>query len=80
MNCVENLPIYTAIVVVLVATGVTSRLLDGLAITILVARICQSTIHVAVEQTNTVAAVRFGFFFIQAISMIAMGFIVALSA
>ena len=39
-NCLENLPIYTAIAVVLVATRITSPILDGLAITILVARVC----------------------------------------
>ena len=80
MNCVENLPIYTAIVVALLATGVTSTLLDGLAITILVARILQSSIHVTFEQTNAIAALRFFFFSVQAACMIAMGVIVATSA
>lgn len=80
LNCVENLPVYTAIVVALLATRVTSPILDGLAITILVARICQSSIHLMVEQTNTVAGIRFAFFFVQAICMIAMGILVAISA
>jgi uncharacterized MAPEG superfamily protein len=79
-NCLENLPIYTAIVVVLLATGITGPILDALAIAILAARICQSSIHVALEQTNAVVAVRFTFFFVQALCMIAMGAIVALSA
>jgi uncharacterized MAPEG superfamily protein len=73
MNCLENLPIYTAIVVALLAARVTSPILDGLAITILVARICQSSIHLLLEQTNMVAGIRFAFYFLQAISMIAMG-------
>jgi uncharacterized MAPEG superfamily protein len=80
LNCVENLPVYTAIVVALLAARVTSPILDGLAITILVARICQSSIHLLVEQTNTVAGIRFAFFFVQAICMIAMGILVAISA
>jgi hypothetical protein len=81
MNCVENLPIYTAIVVGLLAAGVTSPLLDGLSITILVARICQSAIHLLLEQTNVVAAVRFFFFyFVQVVSMIAMVGVLAVSA
>src|SRR5262245_43371309 len=42
LNCIENLPVYTAIVVALLAAHVTSPILDGLAITIFVARICQS--------------------------------------
>jgi uncharacterized MAPEG superfamily protein len=80
MNCVENLPIYTAIVVAMLATSVTSPILDGLAITILVSMICQSSIHLLVEQTNIVAGVRFAFFFGQAICMIAMGILIAISA
>ena len=80
LNCVENLPVYTAIVVALLATRVTSSILDGLAVTILVARICQSSIHLLVEQTNMVAGIRFVFFFVQAICMIAMGILVAISA
>ena len=80
MNCVENLPVYTAIVVALLATRVSSPILDGLAITILVARICQSAVHLLLEQTNTTAGIRFAFFFVQAISMIAMVILVAISA
>ena len=80
INCLENLPIYTAIVVALLAVRVTSPILDGLAITILVARICQSSIHLLLEQTNMVAGIRFTFYFVQAISIIAMGILVAISA
>jgi uncharacterized MAPEG superfamily protein len=80
LNCVENLPVYMAIVVTLIAARVTSPILDGLAITILIARICQSSIHLLVEQTNTVAGVRFAFFFLQTICMIVMGILVAISA
>ena len=42
-------------------------------------RICQSSIHLLVEQTNTVAGIRFAYFFVQAICMIAMGILVAIS-
>lgn len=80
MNCVENLPVYTAIVVALLATGIKGPILDALALTILAARICQSSIHVTLEQTNAIAALRFTFFFIQAVCMIAMGVIIALTA
>jgi uncharacterized MAPEG superfamily protein len=80
MNCVENLPVYTAIVVALLATGVSSPLLDRLAMTVLVARICQSLIHLLLEQTNIVAAVRFVFYFAQVVSIIAMLGVIAVSA
>jgi hypothetical protein len=78
LNCVENLPVYTAIVVALLAAHITSPIVDGLAITILLARICQSLIHVLVEQTNLIAGIRFAFFFVQVICMMAMGILVAL--
>jgi uncharacterized MAPEG superfamily protein len=80
LNCLETLPVYTAIVVALLTAHVNSPILDGLAITILVARICQSSIHLLVEQTNTVAAIRFAFFFMQVICMIAMGILITISA
>ncbi|MGA7452698.1 MAG: MAPEG family protein [Rhodoplanes sp.] len=62
MNCVENLPIYTALVVVLLAIHADTPVLDALAIIILVARILQTVIHLSLEQTNTVAALRFACF------------------
>ena len=77
MNCVENLPVYTALVVVLLAIHADTPVLDALAIVILVARILQTVIHLSLEQTNTVAAMRFACFFIQALCMIAMGVIAA---
>ena len=81
-NCLEILPVYTAIVVALLTAHVTSPTLDRLAITFqfLVARICQSLIHLLVEQTNLVAGIRFAFFFVQAICMITMAVLVAISA
>jgi uncharacterized MAPEG superfamily protein len=80
LNCVENLPVYTAIVVVLLATHLDTPVLDALAVTILVARICQTSIHLMLEQTNTIVAIRFTFFFVQAACMIAMAIIAAVAA
>lgn len=79
-NCVENLPVYAAIVVATVATGVRSPLLDTLAVILLVARVCQTITHIAFEQTNATVGVRFAFFFTQAWCMIGMGVFVALRA
>jgi uncharacterized MAPEG superfamily protein len=76
-NCLENLPIYTAVVVAIIATGVRSHTLDKLAIVILVARICQTVVHVAFPPTNMATGVRFTFFAVQVICMIWMGLIVA---
>jgi uncharacterized MAPEG superfamily protein len=79
-NCVENLPVYAAIVVAIVATGVESPLLDVLAVVLLAARIAQTVTHVAFEPTNLAVSIRFVFFFTQLACMFAMGIFVALRA
>jgi uncharacterized MAPEG superfamily protein len=77
-NCLENLPIYTAIVVVIVATGTHSPILDILAILLLFARILQTVIHIGFEQSNMIVGIRFSLFFTQLICMVVMGLVVAL--
>src|SRR5215216_2375545 len=69
-NCVENLPVFGAIVFGLYAGNVSSAFVNGLAVAVLVARIMQSLMHVCFVQTNAVASVRFGFFFVQILSFI----------
>ena len=76
-NCLENLPIYTAVVVAIVASGVRSGALDRLAVAVLVARVCQTIIHIALSPTNFATALRFVFFLTQIVFMLAMGLIVA---
>ena len=80
MNCVENLPVFAAIVLCATATGADSRLLDLLAGAILVARICQTTVHLAFASSDFAASVRFAFFFVQAIGMLLMAAAVAVAA
>jgi uncharacterized MAPEG superfamily protein len=69
-NCIENLPVFGAIVFALYVGNVTSNLVNVLAIAILVARIMQSLVHVCLVQTNTVASIRFGFFFVQIVGFL----------
>ncbi|MCW5701304.1 MAG: MAPEG family protein [Bradyrhizobium sp.] len=80
MNCVENLPVYSAIVVALMATGVHSSLIDSLAIAMLATRIAQTTVHIALPPTEMAASARFALFFVQVICMTAMGVIAAVTA
>jgi len=75
-NCLESLPVYGAIVLVIVAAGIRDARLDALSIALLAARIAHTIVHVAWTQTNAVAAVRFAFFFAQVICMFAMAAIV----
>jgi uncharacterized MAPEG superfamily protein len=78
MNCVENLPIFGAVVVCTTAAGAKGTLLDALALAFIAARACQTTIHIACSPTDFVASVRFAAFLIQALCVIAMGIEVAL--
>jgi uncharacterized MAPEG superfamily protein len=71
-NCIENLPVFGAIVLALYVAGIGGSTVNLLSIGILVARVAQSLIHVCLVQTNTVAAVRFAFFLVQLISFLAL--------
>ena len=78
MNCVENLPVYGAIVVALMAIGLQSAIIDRLAVIMLAARVVQTLIHILLPPTNTATSLRFAFYFIQALCMIAMGAIMVM--
>ena len=80
MNCVENLPVFAALVLCVTATGANSRFLDLLAGAVLAARICQTTVHLAFAPSDVAASVRFAFFFVQAICMLSMAAAVAVAA
>ncbi|MBE0616009.1 MAG: MAPEG family protein [Burkholderiales bacterium] len=74
-NCIENLPVFAAIVFALYVSGLGGAMVDTLCIAIMVARILQSLTHVCFQQTNVVATMRFAFFFAQVLSFIALIFI-----
>ena len=80
MNCVENLPVYAAIVVALVATSVQSLAIDGLAIAMLAARIGQTVTHIVMPPTDAATTLRFALFFLQASCIIAIGVIIAVTS
>ena len=80
VNCIENLPVYAGIVVCATAAGVTGPVMDGLALTLLAARLLQTMTHVLLTQTDRIASLRFAFFFAQILCMFAMGISVAISA
>lgn len=71
-NCVENLPVFGAVVFAVHVSGVSSTAVDLMAAVALVARMFQSVIHIALVQTNRIAFVRFLFFFAQLICFIGM--------
>lgn len=71
-NCVENLPVFGAIVLVLYAGGIRGAAVDYLCIIVLAARIPHTLVHVCLDQTNAVTAVRFGLFFLQLLCFLAL--------
>ena len=79
-NCVENLPIFAAIVAVASVTGIRGPTLDVLSLVVIGARIPHTFVHVAFEQTNHVVVFRSMFFNLQWLAMLAMVVAIALRA
>jgi uncharacterized MAPEG superfamily protein len=71
-NCIENLPVFGAIVYLITAIGLQGPLVDSLCIAILVARIVQSTVHVSHVQTDAFVSVRFSFYSVQLVSFLVL--------
>jgi uncharacterized MAPEG superfamily protein len=71
-NCIENLPVFGAIVLALYVSGLGGSTANYLSISILFARVVQSLIHVCFVQTNSVVSVRFAFFFVQLVSFLSL--------
>jgi len=69
-NCIENLPVFAAIVFVLHVSGIQNPTVDLFACLILAARVIQSLIHVSFVQTNTVVSLRFSFFIVQLVGFL----------
>ncbi len=76
-NCLENLPIFAAVVFALYVSGVSGCATDVMAGVVLAARILQSITHVALVQSNGIVFIRFGFFFVQLVCFIAMAAVIA---
>jgi uncharacterized MAPEG superfamily protein len=71
-NCVENLPVFGAIVLVITSIGLRGGAVDTLCIIVLVARVCQSMVHLSYAQTNAIVAVRFSLFSVQLVCFLAL--------
>lgn len=66
-NCVENLPVYGAIIFGLTLLQMNSPLLNVLSIIFITARICQTLTHVIFTDTNRMVLTRFLFYLIQVV-------------
>lgn len=63
-NCIENLPVFGAIVVAAEASNIHTPMLDALAIAVVAARLCQTTAHLS-SGSNGVIGIRFSFLMVQ---------------
>ena len=79
-NCIENLPVFGAIVAVISALRIDSPAVNYLCVAVLVARVCQSLIHVSRPQTDAIVAARFSFFSVQLLCFLALIVIAAVRA
>jgi uncharacterized MAPEG superfamily protein len=75
-NCVENLPIFGAVVLVAHVAGSRGELFDTLSLAYLGARVAQTGLHVASGRSRVIN-VRFFFFLTQVVSVATMGLLVA---
>jgi len=72
LNCIENLPVYGAIVLTATLTGHREPLLDALSIAVLAARVGQTLVHVSFVQTERAVTYRFSLFTVQLLAMLVM--------
>ena len=79
-NCIENLPVFAAIILVASAAGLTPPHMGQLAVAVVVSRVIQTSIHVLFPESNLTVGFRFSFFTVQALAMIAMGALLAKEA
>jgi uncharacterized membrane protein YecN with MAPEG domain len=79
-NCVENLPVYGAVVVVAVVAGVDTSVLDVLALVLIAARVVHTLVHVLFEQMTVVVSFRSAFYNVQWACMFIMALVIAAAA
>lgn len=79
-NCVENLPVFGAVVFAVYVSGASTFAVDVMAAIVLLGRMIQSVIHVAFVQTNVMASLRFIFFFAQIVCFVGMAGVVVAHA
>ncbi len=79
-NCLESLPIYGALALTAAVAGIDTPRLDLLAIAILIARICQSVLHMALPINNTTVPIRGLLFTVQIFAFLWMAATIAIAA
>ena len=68
-NCIENLPVFGAIVLIISVLHLQSVSIDYLSLVFLVARLLQSSIHFLFKQTKLIGSLRFTLYLCQMVCM-----------
>lgn len=79
-NCIENLPVFGAVVFALQAAHATGPAVDALSTVVLVARVAQSLVHVCWRVTDRTVSLRFSFYLVQAACFVVLGAMAAARA
>ncbi len=66
LNCLENLPLFTAVILTAFVTGLESATIDMLSRVYIGARVAQSVTHIS-SGSATAINIRFGFFLVQVV-------------
>jgi len=79
-NCIENLPVFGAIILTAAAAGLSPPQMGPLAVATVAARVVQTSIHMGLPESNVTIGFRFSFYTVQALAMIAMTVLIVLAA
>ena len=71
-NCIENLPVFGAIVLVLSVARIQSPAIDALSLLVPTARVVQSLMHICFTETRRTVGVRFTAFSVQLLCFVAL--------
>lgn len=75
-NCIENLPVFIAVVFASHVANINADSVDIMSVIVVASRVLQSLVHVSLVQTNKVTLLRFCLFFSQVICFFGIGFVV----
>lgn len=76
LNCIENLPVFGALVAIAAFAQLHSPVFDVLACSIVVARVAQSLTHVSFPISPRTVSIRFTFFSVQLVCMLAQAWLI----
>ena len=79
-NCVENLGVFASLVLLAAAAHLRPPGFTPMTGAVMAARVLQSLTHMAFVERSRTVAVRFGFFFVQVMAMLAMAASLGLAA